>query len=390
MKKKVSILGSTGSIGKISLQIFNKKKNLFKISFLSADKNFKTICEQIKKYKPDFFLVNNIKVYKKVSKKFKKNKVKIINNIKKLKTIKFDITIAAIPGIAGLAPTIHMMKTSKKILIANKEAIICGWELIKKEARKNNTKIIPIDSEHYSIFNLLQNYKINDVDKIFITASGGPFLNLKPKDFKKIKPKDAIQHPKWKMGKKISVDSSTLMNKILELIEAQKIFNISSKKIEILIHPQSLVHAIIKFKNGLSKIIYHDTSMSIPIANAIFDEKIDISEILSRNILKKKIVKTLKFDEVQKSIFPIITIKKHLNEFPSTSIIINSSNEVLVEQFLRKKLPFLGIAKTIKAILKDRNYRKYAIKRPSNINEILKIDEWSRKATMLKMLKNND
>ena len=389
MKKKISILGSTGSIGKNSLKIFDKKKNLFKISFLSADKNFKTICQQIKKYKPDFFLVNNPEVYKKVSKKLKKNKVKIINNIEKLKTNKFDITIAAIPGIAGLVPTINMIKKSKKILIANKEAIICGWDLIKKEAQKNKTKIIPIDSEHYSIFNLLQNYKINDVDKIFITASGGPFLNLKPKEFKKIKPKDAIQHPKWKMGKKISVDSSTLMNKMLELIEAQKIFNISSKKIEILIHPQSLIHAIIKFKNGLSKIIYHDTSMSIPIANAIFDEQINISEILSRNNLKKKIVKTLNFDEVQKAIFPIIAIKKRLNEFPSTSIIINSCNEVLVEQFLRKKLPFLGIAKTIKAILKDRNYKKYAIKKPSSISEILKIDEWSRNATMLKILKKN-
>ena len=165
-----------------------------------------------------------------------------------------------------------MIKLSKKILIANKESIICGWNLIKKNALTNKTKIVPIDSEHFSIFTLLKSHKLNEIKKFYITASGGPFLNYKRKQFKNIKPKDALKHPKWKMGKKITVDSSTLMNKMLELIEAQKLFDIPNNKIDILIHPNSLVHAIIKLKNGLTKFIYHETTMIIPLANALFEE----------------------------------------------------------------------------------------------------------------------
>ena len=157
MKKNVSILGSTGSIGLSSLKIFSKRKKLFKINILAANKNYKLICKQINKFKPDFFVVNNLKVFEKVKKKFKNSKVKIIADIdiKKNYFKKSDITIAAIPGIAGLKPTIELTKRSRKVLIANKESIICGWNLIKKVALKNKTKIIPVDSEHFSIMKLL-------------------------------------------------------------------------------------------------------------------------------------------------------------------------------------------------------------------------------------------
>ena len=155
--------------------------------------------------------------------------------------------------------------------------------MIKNLSKKKNTKLIPIDSEHFSILKLLENHKLNEVKKIYITASGGPFLHYKKSQMTKIKPKDALKHPKWKMGKKVSIDSATLMNKILELIEAQKIFNIPSDKIEIIIHPNSLVHAIIEFKNGLIKFLYHETSMIIPLANAIFDGNLEID-----NFYRKK------------------------------------------------------------------------------------------------------
>ena len=169
---------------------------------------------------------------------------------------KSDISIAAIPGIAGLKPTLELLKMSKKILIANKESVICGWQLIKKIAIKKKVQIIPIDSEHFSVMKLLQNENIDNLEKIYLTASGGPFLNYSKSKMKNIRPKQAINHPKWKMGKKISVDSATLMNKIFEVVEAHKLFEVDLKKIDILIHPQSLVHAILKFKNGIYKFIF--------------------------------------------------------------------------------------------------------------------------------------
>ena len=248
------------------------------------------------------------------------------------------------------------------------------------------TKIIPVDSEHFSILKLLESHKLNEINKVYITASGGPFLKFKSHEFKKIKPKDALKHPKWKMGKKISIDSSTLMNKILELIEAQKLFDIPIEKLDILIHPNSLVHAIVELKNGLVKLIYHQTTMIIPLANAIFDGDLNIKDFY--NIDKQKsnsILENLSFKNVNKKTFPIINIKKRVNEYPSTSIIINAANEILVDQFLRKKIPFLSISKTIMDILNDRNYKKYAIRRPKNINDIDKIDNWTRKAILKKI-----
>ena len=381
MVKSISILGSTGSVGVSTLSIIDKKKDYFKIYLLSANKNFYLIKKQIKKYKPKIFVITNKDIYKKIKKKFSKNKIIISNTFNEL-TIpkKNDITISAIPGIVGLEPTIQMVKSSKKILIANKESIICGWYLIKKTALKYNTKIIPIDSEHFSILKLLENHSLKEIEKIYITASGGPFLNYKKNQLKNIKTKDALNHPKWKMGKKITIDSSTLMNKILELIEAQKIFNIPNKKLDILIHPNSLVHAIIEMKNGLIKFLYHDTTMIIPLANAIFDGKININDFI-KNKKKLKAIEDLYFKKVDLNIFPVIKFKNRLDEYPSTPIIINAANEVLVDLFLKKKIPFLSIYKIIMNILNDRNYKKYAIKTPININQILTIDNWAKNTT---------
>ncbi len=387
MKKNISILGSTGSIGISALSVIDKKKKYFKIILLSSNKNYKIICNQIKKYKPKYYVINNFKTYKKVKKRFEKNKIKILNffNFDE-KKIKSDIAITAIPGIAGLIPTINVISKTKKILIANKESIICGWNLIEKKAKKNKTDIIPIDSEHYSIRELIKDTKIENIEKIYLTASGGPFLNLKISKFKKIKPKDALTHPKWKMGKKITIDSSTLMNKIFELIEAHKLFKIPLNKLDILIHPNSLVHAIVKFKNGLTKLLYHDTSMTIPLANAIFDGNLSIKKYFNKD--KKKDLNffpDLIFKKVNKKNFPIIKLIKRINEYPSTPIILNSANEVLVEQFLQKNIPFLSISKIIMGIMNDRNYKKYAIKRPININQIKSIDRWTREITLKKI-----
>jgi 1-deoxy-D-xylulose-5-phosphate reductoisomerase len=382
MKKLITILGSTGSIGLTTLKIFDVKKKYFQPYLFSADKNYKLICSQIKKYKPIFFLIYNKNVYKKVKKKFKNHKTKIIktleiNHLKKIS----DITVVAIPGIDGLSPTILMTKKSKKMLLANKESIICGWTLIKKAAKTIKTKIIPVDSEHFSIFKLLGNCKESEIKKIYLTASGGPFLNYNLAQLKKVKPKDALKHPKWRMGKKISIDSATLMNKILELIEAQKLFNIPMNKLDILIHPESLVHAILEFNNGLKKFIYHETSMIIPLANAIFDSKVDIDYFLK----PRKKIENLNFIEAKKNNFPIIEIKKKIIEYPSTPIIINAVNEVLVDQFLRKNIQFLSISVILKKILKDSNYKNYAVKQPNTIEKIHEINNWAKQRTFEKL-----
>ena len=182
------------------------------------------------------------------------------------------------------------------------------------------------------------------------------------------------------MGKKISIDSSTLMNKIFELIEAQKLFNIPNDKIDIIIHPDSLVHAIIEFQNGLVKFMYHETSMIIPLANAIYDGNIDIQSLYKNknSKFKDKIIQNLRFSEVSKEIFPLIKLKNKSQEYPSTPIIINAANEILVDHFLNKKLQFLRINKIIMSVLNDKNYKKYAIRKPKNINDIIKIDKWAR------------
>ena len=378
MKKNISILGSTGSVGLNTLKIIDKKKKYFKPFIFSANKNFKLISNQIIKYKPKYFIVNNKFFYQKIKEKFKNSKVKILNNYDKIKLKSGNgVTVSAIPGIAGLAPVLKLIKLSDKVLIANKEAVICGWSLIKKKAKQNGTQLIPIDSEHYSIFKLIENQKLDLIKKIYITASGGPFLNLQPSQLKKVKLNEALNHPKWKMGKKISIDSATLMNKIFEVIEAQKIFNLPFDKIDIVIHPNSLVHAILVLKNGLKILMYHDTSMIIPLANAIFDGQIEINQFYKE---KKKSFerKNLIFKNINKRIFPAVRLKNILGKYPSAPIILNAVNEILVSQFLMKKLDFLSITKFILGILEDRNFKKYAIRNAKTISQIYQIDNWAR------------
>ena len=234
---------------------------------------------------------------------------------------------------------------------------------------------------------ILEHEKMSDVNKIYLTASGGPFLNYKPSSLKNVKPNAALKHPKWKMGKKISIDSASLMNKILELIEAQKLFSVSEKQLDIVIHPNSLVHAIVHFKNGLYKFIYHETTMMIPLANAIFEKDLDISKFLKPKLNGKNLFfKSLFFQKVDDKKFPIIKLKKRVNEYISTPIIVNAANEIIVDQYLTKKIPFNSFYKYLLMVLNDKNYKIYAIKDPKNIEQIYEIDAWARQTTINKIL----
>tara|TARA_B100000586_G_scaffold170203_1_gene124193 strand:+ start:1924 stop:3099 length:1176 start_codon:yes stop_codon:yes gene_type:complete len=383
IKKKIAILGSTGSVGQSSLQVLRNNFKKFKIVLLSANSNYSLIIKQIQKYKPEYFIVNDKSTFIKILKKYKKGRTKIYNNFSGIPSkIKFDITISAIVGIAGLQPTINFIKKSKKVLLANKESIICGWHILKKVSKKNKTKILPVDSEHFSIYQLTRDYEDSDIKKIYITASGGPFLRKTLRHFKNIKADDAAKHPNWKMGKKISIDSSNLMNKILELIEAYKFFPFNQKKYEILIHPQSLIHAIVLFNNGQTKFLYHETDMKIPIANAIYDNKINIKTLIKKESNFLKNLRYLKFEKVDKKRFPIVTLLEKKIHKNSGSIILNASNEILVESFIKNKISFNAIYQCLKQLFKDRDFSKYAIKKTPNIKEIYKIDKWARKKTI--------
>ena len=384
MKNKISILGSTGSIGNTVFRLLKEKKS-YDFYILSGNKNIKKINYQIKNYKPKYFIIFDDSTYLKLKKKIRSKKTKILSADEFLnhQFKRSHVTVAAIPGIAGLEPTLNIIKHSKTILIANKESVVCGWNLIKNKANKFNTKILPIDSEHFSIMHLLESTKTKEIEKIYLTASGGPFLNYSKKMILKAKPSEAIKHPTWKMGKKISIDSATLMNKIFEVIEAKKLFSIDFEKIDIVIHPQSLVHAIVKYKNGLYKLLYFETDMGIPIGNVLFGKNFEVNKFKNIKINKKSNFENqLNFINVNEKKFPAIKLKPLLKKYTSLPIVLNAANEIFVDQFIKKNISFYAIINYLFTLLKDPKIRKYAIKRPSNLKTILTIDKWTRNKAM--------
>ena len=378
-QKTIALLGSTGSIGQSTLEII-KKTNKFKVVLIFANSNYLKILNQINIFKPKIVIINNLSVYLKIKKLNKLNKLIVLNNFFLIEKYikKVDITVSAIPGIAGLEPTLTFIKLSKKILLANKESIVCGWKLIKKYVTKYNTKLIPIDSEHFSISELLKKSSDKDVEKIYITASGGPFLKLSKKKFKNIKPKDAIKHPKWKMGKKISIDSATLMNKVLEITEALRLFSFDLSKYEIIIHPQSLVHAIIKYKNGTVYFLYHLPDMKIPIANALCDSKFNYEKYFKNKAAKNFSIENLEFFRADKEKFPTLKLIPKMNMSESGPIVINAANEIFVHEFLKNNIHFSDIFTYLNLVLKNRNYIKTSNMRSNSIKNIYKIDAWAR------------
>ena len=381
-KKTIAVLGSTGSIGQSTLEIVKKSKE-FKVELIIANKNYSKIINQIEIFKPKLVIINNKKVYERVKKKYRNKKIFFLNNISNVHKYinKIDVTVSAIPGIAGLEPTILFAKISKKILLANKEAIICGWDLIKKNSTRYKTQLIPIDSEHFSIATLLKNYSMDQVEKIYITASGGPFLNSNIDKFKNIKPKDAVKHPKWNMGKKISVDSATLMNKVFEITEALKLFPFSLKQYEIIIHPDSLIHAIIKLKNGTSVLLHHIPDMKIPIGNALLED-FNYRNFLKKNYKAYNKFQNLNFYPVNKIKFPAVKLIATMNSQKSSAIIINAANEIFVDEFLKNNIYFNDIVGYLKLVLKNKSYIKTSNLPSDSVKNIYIIDRWARKIAL--------
>ena len=377
MKKKVAILGSTSSIGKSLLDIISKDQKKFKIELLTANTNYKDLINQAKKFNVRNIIITDPDSYRKVKKDNKSKAINILQNFENLKKIlpkKIDYVMSAISGIEGLLPTYEIIKYTKLIAIANKESIVCGWSLIKKELKKNKTIFIPVDSEHFSIFSLIQNSEIDDIEKVYITASGGPFMNLPKSEFNKIKLNDALKHPNWSMGKKITIDSATLMNKVFEIIEAKNIFDINYDKLSILTHPKSYVHAIIKFKNGLSKFLIHKPDMKIPIYNSIFYKS---CKSLKTDSLDFDILNNLKLKEVQTNKFPLVRLLKKLpNNSSLYETVLITINDYLVYKFLDKKINFQKLIKLIYKISNLKEFQKFKKIQPKNIKEIYNLRDY--------------
>jgi 1-deoxy-D-xylulose-5-phosphate reductoisomerase len=391
MKKKIAILGSTGSIGKTLLKIVEKNKDNFEIVLLSANKNYQSLFKQAKKFKVKNLIITDKKTLKNIKKKEISQSIRIydsFNSINKIFKKKIDYVMSSIVGIDGLEPTLKIIKFTKKIAIANKESIICGWDLIKKELKKNNTKFIPVDSEHFSIWYALKNENSKNIEKLYITASGGPFYKIPIKSFKNIKVKNALKHPNWKMGKKISVDSATIINKVYEIIEAKNIFNLSYKKIKVLIHPNSYVHCLIKFKSGLIKIIAHETTMKIPILNTIYSNK---HNKLIKSKIDIKSLNNLSLGEVSRLRYPMIKLINLLPEKNSLfETIIVSANDTLVDLFLKKKIKFTNIQKELFNFIQSKEFGKYKKIFPKKVQDIIKLNHYVRLKLLKKVYKFDD
>ena len=381
-KKKIVILGSTGSIGTSTLEVLKKEKSNFCIELLTANNNYKKLIKQAKIFKPKNVLIKNTAFKIIVEKNLIKEKIKVFSgdvSILNILKCKVDYTMSAIVGIAGLQPTLDAIKISRNVALANKETIICGWELLAKQLKKYKTNILPVDSEHFSIMELTKGLKDKDLEEIIITASGGPLLNLSSDKLKKVKPAQAINHPTWKMGKKISVDSANLMNKVFEVIEANKIFNFKKNKYKVIIHPQSYVHSIIRFKSGLIKMLLHNTDMKIPISNIIFGEKNHLTSIKNIDV---DVLNKLSFQNVNRKKFPSLNlIEKCLKSGLLAPTILNASNEILVDLFLSNKIKFTDIVENINRIFRDKDFKKYARKNKMSLKNIKIADNWARLKT---------
>jgi len=379
MKKKIVIIGSTGSIGLNTLKLIDQEKNKYSIELLSTNKNVELIVKQAKKFNVKHIIINDYKKFMFAKEKFKSDGIKFYNSFtiisKIFKNKKIHYSMISVVGLDGLLPTIKLIKHSQTIGIANKESIICGWNLINKELTKYKTIFIPIDSEHFSIFSLIKNENPLNIDKIFITASGGPFLNSTKKEIKKATIDQALKHPNWLMGKKITIDSATMMNKVFEVIETKKIFDIDYKNIKIIIHPKSYIHAIVEFKSAIFKILLHEADMKIPIINSLLlaEKDVDVKKFKSKP-LNLKNLNNLNLRFINDSHFPLVKILKTLPSRDSLfETVLISINDFFVNKFLEKRITYINLLKMISYYVNHRSFSKFKKIRPQKIEQIYQV-----------------
>ena len=382
MKKKIAILGSTGSIGTQTLEVISDHDDKFRVELLSANKNYELLIQQAKKYKPKAIIFGDITHKKILNENLKSESIDIffgddaLNNFNQF--CNPDLVVTALVGKSGLIPTINAIENNIDVALANKETLVVAGDIIMKLSEKNNVKIYPVDSEHSAIFQCLTGEDYNAIEKIILTASGGPFRNKKINEFKNITKKEALNHPNWEMGDKITIDSSTLMNKGLEVIEAKFLFNIDIDMIEVVIHPQSIIHSMVEFIDGSIKAQMGEPDMKLPIQYALgFPRRLE-NNYDRFNFFKNN---KLTFEKPCLDTFQNLKLAFDAGKSGGNSpCILNASNEIVVEAFLQEKISYLDMTKIIKESLNKISY----IASP-NLEQLIETDLLTREYTSNKI-----
>ena len=379
MKKKITILGSTGSIGVNTLKVIESLPEEFEVYGLTARNNVDVMEEQVKKFNPRVAVLTDEKKAKELEERIGRREVKVYSNleglIKAVKAPEVNLVVSAIVGTTGLTPTLEAIRAGKDIALANKEILVMAGEVLIGEAKSRGVTILPVDSEHNAIFQCLQGRNSSEVNKIILTASGGPFYNLPKEELKKVTPPQALEHPTWEMGKKISVDSASLMNKGLEVIETQHLFGVDISRIEVVIHPQSIIHSLVEFVDGSILAQLGITDMRIPIQSALtYPEKLN-------NPLPKldlAAIANLTFEEPDLNSFPCLSYAYEAARLGGTApAVLNAANEIAVEEFLEARIGFLQIPEAVRMVMNKQNL----VKNPA-LEDILEADEWARKEAL--------
>lgn len=366
-KKKIAILGSTGSIGTQALEVIEEHADKFEVEVLTSNNNADLLIEQALKFKPNTVVIANEAHYKKVEEALWENDIKVFSGTDSLAQIvemeNINIVLTALVGYAGLKPTINAINAKKTIALANKETLVVAGELITKLARENGVHIYPVDSEHSAIFQCLTGELLNPIEKIYLTASGGPFRGKKREDLLNITKEQALKHPNWEMGAKITIDSATLMNKGLEVIEAKWLFNLKPEQIDVIVHPQSIVHSIVQFEDGSMKAQMGLPDMKHPIQYALSYPYRLTSKSPRFNFMDYP---NLTFEQPDKETFKNLALAyEAMDKGGNLACILNAANEVAVDAFLKDKIKFLDIAeinqKCMEAIsfIKNPSYEDY-------------------------------
>lgn len=376
--ENIAVLGSTGSIGSNTLELVDKLRHRFRIVGLGAGRNIRLLLNQVKKFRPKIVSLERKEEAEELKRRLKDPFIHLTYGQEGAEAVasfeENDIVVSAITGISGLRPTLAAVRSGKRVALANKESMVVAGRLILREARKSRGQIIPIDSEHSGIFQCLAKENKKDVKRVTLTASGGPFFGTPLVEMKNKTLEEALRHPRWKMGKKVTIDSATLMNKGLELIEARWLFGLKPEQLGIVIHPQSVVHSLVEMRDGSILAQISPTDMKIPIQFALTYPQRENSLLPSLDLSKMQV---LEFYEVDERRFPLIRLaRKVLDEGESFSIALNAANEVAVGAFLGRKLKFSDIADIVQETVEG-----HKVSPVRSIEDIFEIDQRAREQT---------
>lgn len=378
-KKKIAILGSTGSIGTQALEIAREQKDTIQIEVLTANSNADLLIAQAKEFNPNHVVIADESKYLQVKEALANDDIKVFAGNKSIADVmditSADIVLTAMVGYSGLLPTIKAIQNKKRIALANKETLVVAGELITQLCEENRVSLIPVDSEHSAIFQCLVGEDLNTIDKIILTASGGPFRGKKRSDLAEVTKAQALKHPNWSMGAKITIDSATLMNKGLEVIEAKWLFGVDGNKIEAVVHPQSIIHSMVEFNDGSIKAQMGLPDMKLPIHYAFF-----FPDRVATNFkrLSFKEINTLTFEEADQDTFRNLALAYHaMDKGGNLACILNAANEIAVEAFLQDKIKFLQIAELNEKCMQKVNF----IAKPS-LQDYIETDAETRKVAL--------